>query len=337
MRKEDNLNMYDELISVVVPIFNEEDNIQSLYDSLSNVLKEYKYEIIMVNDGSNDCSDNCIKELVEKDPRVKLINFTRNFGHEAATTAGVEYAKGDAVIVIDADLQDPPELILDMIKLWENGYEVIYAQRETRKGETIIKRITASLFYKFLDLISETHIPRNTGDFRLMDRKVVNDFKKFREKNRLFRGLISWVGYRQIGIKFNRNKRHAGKTKYNYFKLFRLALDSITSFSTKPLFFITLVGFMVSLFSFFLGIYFILQKLIFKFPIPGWTSLIVTFLFFNGFQIFLIGIVGEYIGRMFIEIKDRPLYLVEEIVDNQKKNNLQTKQILTYSDKSEVL
>ena len=321
----------DRIISIVVPVFNEEGNIKRLYERFTCVLREYNYEIIIVNDGSSDDSNYVIKELIQLDTRVKLINFTRNFGHEAATTAGVEYAIGDAIIVIDADLQDPPELIVEMIELWKEGFEVVYAEREKRKGETFFKKISANLFYKFLDLISETHIPRNTGDFRLMDRRVVNDFKLIKEKNRFFRGLISWVGYRQIGIKYKRDKRYNGKTKYNYFKLIRLALDSITSFSTKPLSFITLIGFMVSLFSFMLGVLFIFIKLIYKFPVSGWTSLIITLLFFNGFQIFLIGIVGEYIARMFIEVKNRPLYLIREIIDNENKIkvNLQHNNIIT--------
>jgi len=309
------------LISIVIPIYNEQENIKELYNSLSNTLSEQNYEIIFVNDGSTDDSYSIVQEISEKDSKVKLLSFTRNFGHEAATTAGIEYAKGNAIIVMDGDLQDPPELIPDMIKLWQSGYEVVYAEREKREGETILKKITSSLFYKFLDLVSETHIPKNTGDFRLMDRKVVEDYKKLKEKNRLFRGLVSWVGYNQTSIKFKRHKRFAGKTKYNYFKLFRLALDSVTSFSIKPLFFITMVGIFISLLSFVLGLAFVLIKLLLRFPVPGWTSLVVLILLLNGFQIFLLGIVGEYIARMFIEVKNRPLYLIKDIIDSEPKEN----------------
>lgn len=313
--------MNSNLISIVIPIYNEQENIKELYNSLSNTLSEQNYEIIFVNDGSTDDSYSIVQEISEKDSKVKLLSFTRNFGHEAATTAGIEYAKGNAIIVMDGDLQDPPELIPDMIKLWQSGYEVVYAEREKREGETILKKITSSLFYKFLDLVSETHIPKNTGDFRLMDRKVVEDYKKLKEKNRLFRGLVSWVGYNQTSIKFKRHKRFAGKTKYNYFKLFRLALDSVTSFSIKPLFFITMVGIFISLLSFVLGLAFVLIKLLLRFPVPGWTSLVVLILLLNGFQIFLLGIVGEYIARMFIEVKNRPLYLIKDIIDSEPKEN----------------
>lgn len=306
------------LLSLVVPVFNEQENIIELYNRLEKVLKNYRYEIIFVNDGSKDKSVEIINELIYKDKKIKLINFSRNFGHEAATTAGVGYSTGDAVVVIDADLQDPPELIHDMVRLWKEGYEVVYAEREDREGETILKKTTARLFYKFISLISDVHIPKNTGDFRLMDRKVVNDFKKLGEKNRFFRGLVSWLGYNQIGIKFKRVKRFAGNTKYNYGKLIRLSLDSITSFSTKPLSLITLSGSIISLFSFFTGIVLIFIKVFAKFPVSGWTSLIVTLLFLSGFQIFLIGIVAEYIARMFFEIKNRPLYLIKEIVDKEK-------------------
>ncbi|MGE5474762.1 MAG: glycosyltransferase family 2 protein [Ignavibacteriales bacterium] len=313
--------MYNKTLSIVVPAFNEQENILELYNRLKNVLIDYSFEIIFVNDGSNDKSEQMISEIANKDSRVKLINFTRNFGHEAATTAGIEYAKGDAVIVLDADLQDPPEIIPKMVDLWQEGCEVVFAQRSKRQGEPLLKKITSHLFYRFLDIISETHIPKDTGDFRLMDRKVVEDFKKLKEKNRLFRGLATWVGYNQTAIEFERQKRFAGKTKYNYFKLFRLALDSITSFSTKPLFFITILGFFISFLSFIAGIIFIFIKLFYQFPVSGWTSLIITILFLNGFQIFLIGIVGEYIGRMFLEVKDRPLYLIRNIVDTEQKES----------------
>lgn len=309
-------------LSVVVPIFNEEENILLLYKRLKSVINSYKYEIIFVNDGSHDKSIKIITELTNMDTNIKLINFTRNFGHEAATTAGVEYSKGDAVVIIDADLQDPPELIEDMINLWHQGYEVVYAERQSRAGESFIKKITAKCFYKFMSSISETNLPENTGDFRLIDKKVVEDFRKLKEKNRFFRGLISWIGYNQIGIKFNREKRNGGKTKYNYRKLFKLSLDSITAFSIKPLSFITYLGFLISILSFIAAIVFIFIKIFYKFPVSGWTSLIVTILFVSGFQISLLGIIGEYIGRMFIEIKGRPLYLIKDIIDLEDKNKM---------------
>lgn len=306
------------LLSIVVPVFNEEANINALFSRLKPALQPFNYEIVMVNDGSTDNSLSVIMELMKTESSIKLINLTRNFGHEAATTAGVDNTKGDAVVVIDADLQDPPELIPEMINLWKEGYEVVYAQRESREGETWIKKASSKLFYKFMSKLSDIPIPQNTGDYRLMDRKVVDDFKRIKEKNRFFRGLVCWVGYNQIGIMFKREKRHSGKTKYNYFKLLKLSLDSVTSFSSKPLFFITVLGFAISLFSFLLAVFFIFIKIILKFPVSGWTSLIVTLLFINGFQVFLIGLVGEYIARMFIEVKDRPLYLIKEIIDNSR-------------------
>lgn len=309
------------LLSVVVPCYNEEENIRAVFERVSAAVKQFDFELLFVNDGSRDNTAEEVRKIIELDGRVKLIDFTRNFGHEAATTAGVEIAKGDAVVILDADLQDPPELIPEMVKLWQEGNQVVYGQRENRKGESLLKKITAKLYYKILSKITDHPIPENTGDFRLMDRRVVDDFKKLHEKNRFFRGLVSWVGYKQTAIRFNRDKRNAGKTKYNYGKLVTLSLDSITSFSTKPLKWITFMGVVVAVLGFIAGIVFIVQKVFWNMSIEGWTSLAVIILFFSGFQIFLIGIVGEYIARMFIEVKDRPLYLVKEIVEKGKKEN----------------
>jgi glycosyltransferase involved in cell wall biosynthesis len=311
-------------LSVVIPVYNEEENIDFLYKRLHNVLKQFKYEIIMVNDGSTDNTVYKIKRLIKNDSRVKLLNFSRNFGHEAATTAGVEYSNGEAVVVIDADLQDPPELIPAMINLWRQGYEVVYAQRKTRGGETLFKKATSSLFYKFMNIISDIPIPLNAGDYRLMDCRVVADFKNLTERNRFFRGLITWLGYKQIGIQFRRESRHAGITKYSYLKLIKLSLDSITSFSIKPLSLITYIGFFLSILCVLAGIVFIFVKIYMKFPVPGWTSIIVVILFMGSFQIFIIGIIGEYVGRMFIEVKSRPLYITKEVIDadTNKKNKV---------------
>jgi polyisoprenyl-phosphate glycosyltransferase len=306
-----------ELISIVVPVYNEESNLNLLYERICKSLINFKIEIIFVNDGSTDNSYNIIIELLKNDEKIKLINFSRNFGHEAATTAGVENCMGDCAIIIDADLQDPPEIIPEMIKLWKNGNEVVYGIRDSRDGETILKKITSNLFYKFIDKFSDTKIPKNTGDFRLIDKKVIEEFKKLKEKNRFFRGLISWTGYKQTGIRFKREKRNSGITKYNYWKLIKLAIDSITSFSIKPLAIITVTGFIVSLISFFLGIFYIVQRIFFKYPGDGWTSIIVLIIFFGGFQIFISGIIGEYIARMFIEVKNRPLYIIKEIIDKK--------------------
>jgi len=308
------------LLSIVVPVYNEEGNLQKLYDELIETISTYNYEIIFVNDGSMDASKEIIQALILKDSRIKLIDFSRNFGHEAATSAGVIKSKGNAVVIIDADLQDPPELIHKMVDKWQQGYQVVYAIRGDREGEKKFKKFTSSLFYKIMDYMADIQIPRNTGDFRLIDEKVVADFRKLKEKNRFFRGLICWVGYKQTGITFDRLERFSGQTKYNYLKLFRLAMDSITSFSVKPLQVITLFGVILSSISFLLILIFIVIKLFLKFPVSGWTSLIITILFFSGIQIFIIGIVSEYISRMFIEIKNRPLYLIDKIYSKEEKD-----------------
>lgn len=312
--------MDDILFSIVCPAYNEAQNLESLRDEINKTLKKYNYELIIVNDGSCDNSLEIMKSLADKYSEVKILDLTRNFGHEAATSAGIKHAKGDAIIVLDADLQDPPELIPEMIEKWNEGFDVVYGTRRSRDGETSIKRITSKLFYKVLNYFSDISLPLNTGDFRLMDRKVVNEFNKLKEKNRFFRGLVTWVGYNQTGIKFDRHKRNSGKSKYNYLKLIKLALDSITSFSTKPLSFITLTGILLSTLSFILGLLFIVIKIFFEFPVSGWTSLIVTLLFLFGYQIFAIGIVGEYIARMFIEVKDRPLYIVKEFYKGENEH-----------------
>ncbi len=312
-------------ISIVVPMYNEEDNISELYDRLNTVMKKLshlQYEYIFVNDGSFDHTYENLVSIADKDENIIVVNFTRNFGHEAATTAGIINSNGDAVIIIDADLQDPPELIMDMIKKWEEGYEIIYAKRKSRKGETFLKKITSKLFYRVFNMLTDTKMPKDTGDFRLIDRKVANDFKKLKEKNRITRALINWIGYNQTHIFFDRDKRFSGKTKYNYFKLIRLAIDSITSFSTKPLTFIVFTGLLLSLLSFATGIIFILIKLFTSIPINGWTSTVVLVLFLNGFQIFLLGIVGQYIARISVEVKERPLYLIRNIYST-KNNSLQ--------------
>jgi polyisoprenyl-phosphate glycosyltransferase len=306
-----------DLISIVVPVFNEQNNLSLLYERICKSLNDFRIEIIFVNDGSSDNSKGIIIELLKLDDRIKLIDFSRNFGHEAATSAGVENCKGNCVIIVDADLQDPPEIIPEMIKLWKNGSDVVYGIRESRDGESIFKKISSFLFYRFLNKFSDIKIPLNVGDFRLMDKKVIDEFKKLNEKNRFFRGLVSWTGFKQTGLKFKREKRNSGKTKYNYWKLIRLAIDSITSFSVKPLAIITIMGFVVSLASFFLTVYYIIQRIFFKYPNDGWTSIIVLIIFFGSFQIFIIGIIGEYIARMFIEVKNRPLYIISEIIDKE--------------------
>lgn len=220
-------------ITIVVPMYNEEVNIDELYTRLNSVMKKLsylQYEYIFVNDGSIDNTYEKLVSIADNDENIIIVNFSRNFGHEAATTAGIFNCSGDAVVIIDADLQDPPELIIDMVKKWEEGYEIVYAKRKSRKGETFIKKFTSKLFYRIFNMVADTKMPSDTGDFRLIDKKVVNDFKKLKEKNRITRALINWTGYNQIHIFFDRDKRFAGKTKYNYFKLIKLAIDSVTAF-----------------------------------------------------------------------------------------------------------
>ncbi|WP_139904668.1 glycosyltransferase family 2 protein [Clostridium thermarum] len=302
------------LLSIVVPMYYEEEVAEECYKRLTNVMKakEFEYELLFVNDGSKDKTYEILREIAKNDIRAKVINFSRNFGHQAAVTAGIEASKGDAVVIIDADLQDPPELIGDMVKLWENGYEVVYAKRMKRKGETWFKLVTAKYFYKFLDAMSDVKIPQNTGDFRLIDRKVANVFLAMPEKNRFIRGMISWVGFNQIAIEYIREERFAGKTKYPLKKMIKFAKDGIIGFSTKPLKLITTLGLISVLLSFILFVYTIISKLLQTDIERGWASIMVAIAFFSGVQLLSLGIVGEYIARIYDETKGRPLYIVKE-------------------------
>lgn len=305
------------MYSVIVPVFNEEEVIFETYKRLSNVMDALKglHEIIFVNDGSRDKTASFIREICKSDKKCKLINFSRNFGHQVAITAGMDYSKGNAVIVIDADLQDPPEIIPRMIKKWEEGYDVVYGKRIERKGDTYFKKLSASLFYRILNLMTDVEIPVDTGDFRLIDRKVCNALKKVNERNRYVRGLISWLGFVQTNVEFKRDKRFAGITKYPFKKMLRFAFDAITSFSYKPLKLASYTGMILSLFSFIYLIVVLFQKL-FNIPtVPGWASIVVVNLFFNGIVLLILGIIGEYIGRIFDEAKGRPLYIIRELVN----------------------
>ena len=302
--------------SIIVPIFNEEPVIHELYNRLSSVMKKIDghYELIFINDGSKDKSREFIKEIAKKDITVKLIEFSRNFGHQIAVTAGIDYAKGDAVIIIDADLQDPPEVIPEMIRLWRQGYQVVYGKRIKRRGETVFKKITAKLFYKFLLLMTNIDIPADTGDFRLIDRVVCEAIKQFKEKNRFLRGMVSWVGFKQTAVEFMRDERFAGSTKYPLKKMIKFAADGITSFSYKPLKIATSIGFMTSILSFIYLCVVLFLKIFTLYAILGWASIIAVNLFFNGIILMIIGLLGEYVGRIYDEIKGRPLYLVSEVI-----------------------
>lgn len=301
------------LCSVVLPVYNEEENIRQIHDCLRGVLQPsgMDYEVIFVDDGSTDGSLEIIKQLAVHEKNVFYIAFTRNFGHEAASTAGLDTARGDFVILMDADMQDPPELIPGMISLWQNGYQVVYAKRRKRHGETFLKRFMAGLFYRFLNLLSEQKIPIDTGDFRLMDRVVVEDFKKCREYNRFVRGLTAWVGYNQIAIEFDRNARLSGQTKYNFLRLLMLSLDVVTSYSIIPLRIITVMGVIIASLSFCESLYIIWYKF-FVGVDKGYALLATGMFFLGGVQIISLGIIGEYVGKIYRQVQQRPLYLIKD-------------------------
>jgi len=303
------------MISVVVPIYNEEKVINVFNKRLIAVLKSLNkgYEILYVNDGSYDNTLKILKNIKYHTKCVKIINFSRNFGHQVAITAGIDHAKGDAVVVIDADLQDPPELIDDMVKQWEKGYEVVYAQRKRRTGENIMKTLTAKLFYRLIKQLTDIHIPVDVGDYRLMSRKAVDHLKRLREKHRYVRGMVVWIGFKQIGVKYRREPRYAGTTHYPWGKMIKFSIDGLSSFSTLPLRLATFVGFASALMAFIGIIWALYVKIVLDLAVQGWASLIVIVFFLGGVQLISIGILGEYIGRIYIESKDRPLYIIEDI------------------------
>jgi len=302
--------------SIVVPVFNEEEVLTEFYKRITSVMDKLvePYEIIFVNDGSNDGSLELMKTLHSQDNRVKIINFSRNFGHQIAITAGLDYASGEAVITIDADLQDPPEVIPSLIDKWKEGFDVAYGIREKRAGESFLKLCTASVFYRFLRRITDTDIPTDAGDFRLMSRKVVDSLKNIRERNRFVRGLVSWVGFPQIGVNYRREKRFAGCTKYPLRKMLKFAIDGISSFSFLPLRIASYGGFVISGVGLIYAIYVIFVKLFTTKMVPGWASIMVAILFLGGVQLIAIGIIGEYIARIGQETKQRPLYIIREII-----------------------
>lgn len=300
-------------LSVVVPVFNEEENLPELYRRLTAVLgtAASSWEILFVDDGSRDRSWEIIRGLAEGDPHVRGLRFSRNFGHQMAFAAGLDHARGQAVVIMDADLQDPPELIPQLLAKHREGFEVVYAVRTARHGETFFKRLTAKLFYRLLARITSVHIPLDTGDFRLMGRRAVEAFRRLPERHRFTRGLVAWLGFPQTGVPYERAPRHAGTTKYPLRKMLRFAVDAITSFSHVPLQLATWLGFIVSGFAFF----YILVVIALKFAgisWPGYTSIMAAILFLGGVQLVMVGLLGEYVGRIYDEVKHRPLYLVAE-------------------------
>lgn len=307
-------------ISVVIPMYYEEEVAKQCYEKVSNVLKKlgekYDYEIIFVNDGSKDKTLEILEDIAKDDKRAKIISFSRNFGHQAAVTAGLKEVSGDAIVIIDADLQDPPELIPQMLELWEQGNEVIYGKRKTRKGESAFKLLTAKMFYKTLNALSDVEIPKDTGDFRLVDRKVVDVINSLPEHNKFLRGLFSWVGFKQEAYEYERQERYAGKTKYPLKKMLKLASDGIISFSTKPLKLVGALGIVSIIISIILLIYALISY-IFKLNqlSAGWTSIIVAVTFFAGVQLLSLWIISEYIGRIYDESKGRPQYIVDKKIN----------------------
>lgn len=303
------------LVSVVVPVFNEREVIDAFYERATNALEaigRVDHELLFVDDGSSDGSYERLMELANSDPHVRIVKFSRNFGHQIAITAGIDHARGDAVVVIDADLQDPPEVIGDFIEKWEEGYDVVYGVRSDRQGETRAKRLTARLFYRILRRFTSIEIPVDVGDFRLMSARATTQFRELREKDRFVRGLVSWMGFRQIGVPYSRQSRVAGETKYPYRKMVKFALDGITSFSNVPLKLATWLGYFASLLAFiYLATVFVQKAL--GHTVQGWATIMVALLFMGGVQLVSLGIIGEYIGRIFNEIKPRPMYVVDTV------------------------
>lgn len=304
------------LISVVVPLYNEEGNVAELLRRISAIMRrvcgEDTYEIVAVNDGSRDRTLDALREARTLEPRLVVVDLSRNFGHQIAATAGLDTANGDAVILMDGDLQDPPELIEAFLARWREGYDVVYATRRSRKGESFFKLQTARIFYRVIRRLTNVSIPVDTGDFRLMSRRVVDALGQTREKHRFLRGLVSWVGFRQIGVEYERDERHAGATKYPISKMVTFAIDGITSFSEIPLRFATYLGFAVSLVAF-LYVAVVLVLAILGRNEPGYTSMMSVILFLGGVQLVTIGIAGEYLGRIYDQVKARPLYLLSSV------------------------
>ncbi len=313
-------------LSIIIPVYNEQDNLPLLYDRLKGVVKTLgvSHELVFVNDGSRDQSLLFLHQLAAKDSTVKFLDFSRNFGHQIAVTAGLDHVTGEAVVIIDADLQDPPEAIIDLYNKMKEGYEVVYARRATRKGESKLKLWTAKYFYRILSKITTIEIPVDTGDFRIIDKKVVELLRRMPEQNKYLRGQIAWVGFNQTFITYERQERNAGNTGYTYRKMLKFALDGITSFSDLPLKIVTYFGFIVSGFAFVVMLYAIYSRFVLEDYEPGWTSLILTILFIGGIQMIAVGIIGEYLSRMNTNLRGRPLYIVRdsnlEELNTPKKN-----------------
>ena len=316
------------LVSLVVPVFNEEEVLPAFYERATSALGAIpgmQYELIFIDDGSRDSSLQQLAAFAAKDRHVKVIKFSRNFGHQIAISAGIDLSKGDCVAIIDADLQDPPEVIAQMVDEWRKGFDVVYGVRSDRAGETRIKLWTASMFYKLLGRLTNINIPPNVGDFRLMSRRVVDQVKTLREKDRFVRGLVSWVGFPQTGITYRRDARYAGETKYPFRKMLKFSFDGITSFSTVPLKFATWLGTASAVLAVFMLFAILVLKLL-GYTIAGWATIVGTVLFMGSVQLICLGILGEYLGRIFNEVKPRPMYVIEEVMASETDHQLHSVQ-----------
>ena len=311
------------LITILIPAYNEQDVLEMLKERLDNIINKienYNFEILLVNDGSKDKTLEMLKELREKDKRYNYLSLSRNYGKEIAMIAGLDYSRGDAVIIMDADLQDPPELIPEMIKYWEQGYDDVYAKRRSRKGESFLKKFTSKMYYAILQKFTRIEIQKDTGDFRLLDRRCVEALKQMRESQRYTKGLFSWIGYNKKEILFDRDPRAAGKTKWNYGKLIDLSIDGITSFTTSPLRWSAIIGIVTSIAGFIYMLVIILKTLIYGVDVPGYASMMVVILFLGGIQLIFLGVIGEYLGRAFYETKGRPLYFIDRYNETKETN-----------------
>jgi len=309
-------NSTNKKLSLLVPMYNESSVIPVFFETVLKVLEtvSYEIEIVCVNDGSTDNTLELLKGYAEKDNRIKLVSFSRNFGKEPAMTAALDFATGDAIVPIDADLQDPPELIHEMLEEWEQGFDVVFARRSSRDADSIVKRSTAAWFYSLFNKMSDTYIPSNVGDYRLMDRKVVEVIKKLPEKDRFMKGLFCWPGFKSTTVEFERPERAEGETKFNMWKLWNFAISGIASFSTMPIRLGIYLGLIISAASFVYGLFIITKTLFMGVDVPGYASIMVAVLFLGGIQLFFLGLLGEYIGRIYKEVKNRPLYVVEESI-----------------------
>ena len=315
------------LCTIIIPIYNEEETLPTLKERLLDVVStiDMQFEIILVDDGSRDLSATMIKEIVAVDGRFKSILLSRNFGHQIAITAGLDYAQGSCAVIMDADLQDPPEAIKDMVKLWRQGFDVVYGVRRTRAGETLFKKVTAKIFYRLIKKLVTFDIPTDAGDFRLLDRKVIDAFTRLREKNRYVRGLFSWIGFRHTPLLYDRAARFAGETKYPFSKMFKLAIDGVLSFSNQPLRFALKLGSIMAISSLVGGFVALVLKISGGFVVRGWTSSIMFMAFTSGIQLTVLGVIGEYIARINDEVKGRPLYFVREEIGNFSDGSVRKK------------